>query len=201
MAEMRYAHQSDVTALLKIKESDPDLIDRVIRLENGLSEVFDERCGRSFGVQPSPPESRVIVATGGQYLLLPLGIYEVTQIQYLDHQNQWTPFDPEHLFYVPWARGLDGAYQSILLPSARWSEGQAIEITGYWADQDYEAIPDDVTQAMTFITVRQYRRQTASPTETIGPDGLYVPAPHAWDDPMVKGAIRRHRVRRRRVGV
>lgn len=201
MAAMRYAHQSDVLALLKIKEPDAEIIDRVIRLENGLAEVFDERCGRSFGSALTDPISRVIVPAGGPYLLLPIGIYDVTQIRYLDSLNAWQVVDPASLFYVLWGQGRDGAYQSILLPNGNWAAGDPIEVTGHWADRDYESVPEDVVQAMTFITVRQYRRQTASPTEMIGPDGLYVPAPHAWDDPMVKGAIRRHGVRRRRVGV
>lgn len=196
---MRYAHQPDVLKHLAIKSTTTDVIARVVRMENGLADAFDQRCGRSFGMTGVLPVSRVVLAQDSAMLTPSIGMREVTTIRYRAHATGgWTLLDPDRYELI--GEGADGSYQSVFLPGGHWGNFE-IEITGHWADRDYEAVPEDVREAMTFITVRQYRRQNASPTEMIGPDGLYVPAPHAWDDPMVRAAINRHRVHRRRIGV
>jgi hypothetical protein len=192
---MRYAPQPDVLAHLNINTSSSEAIARVTALENGLADAFDAKVGRSFGVAPVAAE-RTITAPGVSTLLVVLGgIRSVTGITTGGTWDGAMWLTPEILDaddYALWATDRDGISYGIESFIGAWVG--PVHVTGIWADQSTESVPADIREAMTFLTVRQYRRLTASPTDLVGPDGMTVPTPHAWDDPLVKTAIERHRL-------
>jgi hypothetical protein len=192
---MRYASQPDVLAHLKISATSTDAITRVTSLENGLADAFDAKVGRSFGVAPVA-EARTLAAPGvSPVLVIPGGIRSITGITTGGTWDGAVWLNPEILDaddYALWATDRDGISYGIESFIGAWVG--PVHVTGIWADQSTNGVPADIREAMTFLTVRQYRRLTASPTDLVGPDGLTVPTPHAWDDPLVKAAIERHRL-------
>ena len=199
MAQMRYAHQPDVLTALRIGESDTAAIDQVVRLENGLAASFDHRCGRVFGETTVPALLRVATGYASDLLLLPAGLASVTSIEIHDPLtgSRRILTDDEWLL---WGADAAGNAVGVLRINDTWA-GLQVAVTGLWGDQDVEGVPDDVREAMTTLTVKEYRRRTSSPTDTVGPDGMPMITPSGWNDPAVKEAIAAHRIARRGVGV
>jgi hypothetical protein len=67
-------------------------------------------------------------------------------------------------------------------------------VTGTWAGQVREGVPDDVREALTALTIDQYRTLEESPAQTIGPSGESIQIRNPWNLDSVKKAIERHRV-------
>lgn len=192
---MRYADESDVLAHLKIAGTNTDAIARVTGLENGLADAFDAKIGRTFGTAPVA-ETRTVQAPGvSSVLVVPSGIRSITGIVTGGTWNGTAWINGTTLTtdqYGLWLTGTDGVAYGVVSYIGDWYG--AVRITGIWADQVTAGVPNDIREAVTFLTVRQYRRLTASPSDMVGPEGMTVPTPHAWDDPMVQAAIERHRL-------
>lgn len=203
MPEMRYAHQPDVLTHLKVKEEDVETIERLVRLEHGLAAQFDHATGRRFGETTVAPQLRIVQGFATDLLMLPAGIARVDEVEISDpHYLTSSTRVLDASEWLLWGSDADGNALALLRTDGQWWTGLQIAVTGLWADQDVEGlVPDDVREAMTTLVVKEYRRRTSSPTDQIGPDGLVVPAPSGWNDPMVKTTIAHHRVVRRRVGV
>ena len=193
---MRYADQTDVLAHLKITDTNVTAVDRVTRLENALAEAFDRRIGRTFGTTPIP-EARTLDGHDSSVLVIATGIVSVSGVR-ADHGvwdgAAWTGFtdltaDEYRLTY----RDVDGISYGLERTSGVAWIGP-VEVTGVWPDQGGASVPLDVAEAMTLLTVKEYRRLTSSPSEQVGPDGQIIVTPSGWNDPTVKAAIEAHRV-------
>lgn len=191
---MRYANLGDVLAQLKLDpDKHGDRIDRVIRLEAALCQTFDERTGTAFGAPPVA-ETRTLTGRASPRLILTTALRSVTGIATGGRWDgsQWdgaTTLDADR--YRLANRTAQG-YHAIDLMGGSWYG--AVHVTGVWADQLHANVPDDVVEALTFITVETYRQQTASPADQIGPDGMMVQPRNPWAYEQVKAAINRHTV-------
>lgn len=199
---MRYAHQPDVLRHLKIRETDVETIDRLIRLEQGLADTFEYRTGRRFVDEEVAPVTRMVQGYGSDLLVLPIGVWRVDEIDvHAPQTGVRRILAPDE--WLLWGEDATGAAVGILLVGTTWY-GQVVAVTGLWADQDTVGVPADVREALTMATVKEYRRITTSPNDQAGPSvaGLEpVPTPSGLNDPLFRAAINRHRVRRRKVGV
>jgi hypothetical protein len=191
---LRYASLEDVLHHLEIADTDTAAIERVERIEHALADAFDHRIGRTYGAA-AVAETREVVLTGTPArLVTSTGIHTLTGI---DAGGTWDGtawVDGEAVPATDYRLTMldhSGLYWGIDHLTGSWSG--TVRVTATWGDQSELAVPEDVSAALTFLTVRQYRRVTASPQELVGPDGYTVPTPHAWDDPTVKAAIDRHR--------
>jgi hypothetical protein len=196
MAEMRYATTDDVLSHLKINASNTAVVDRVTRLENALADAFDAKTGRSFGVAPTP-EARMVDGRQSSVLVIQSGIVSVAGVK-ADNGvwdgAAWTGLtdlaaDEYRLTFTD----VDGTSYGIERTTGVAWIGP-VEVTGVWPDQGTDDVPADVAEAVTYLTVKQYRRLTASPSDQVGPDGMAVPTPHGWDDPLVVMALAAHTV-------
>ena len=193
---MRYATPDDVLAHLKIPASDTAKVDRVTRLENALAEAFDARTGRSFGVAPDP-QARRVDGREASGLVIQTGIVSVTGVRADNGTWDGAAFvgltdlvsDEYRLVYTD----TDGISYGIERTSGVAWIGP-VEVTGVWPDQGTLSVPADIAEAMTLLTVKEYRRLTSSPSEQVGPDGQIIPTPSGWKDPSVLAAIDAHTV-------
>lgn len=186
----RYANQEDVLAELSIENGSPE-VEHVQRIENALASAFDHKIGRSFGDAAVPSTRMVEVSHGATTAVLQSPARVVNSVHgggkwdgtsWIDEQEVtgWYPvYNSDDLIYG-------------LRRNAGW--GGDIRVTAVWGSDSEDGVPDDVSHALTWLTIRQYRRVTASPNELVGPEGFTVPTPHAWDDPMVQAIIEKYRV-------
>lgn len=204
MAEMRYASQSNVLRDLKIAESDAVTIAEVVGIENGLATLFDHRCGRSFGETTVPAQMRIVQGYATDLLLLPTGIAQVDAVEVRDPvAAESRVLDAAE--WVAWGSDANGNTIGLLLTGSdsltQWG-GYQVGVTGLWGDQNIEGlVPDDVREALTTATIKEYRRRHSSYTDQIGPDGLAVPSPAGVNDPLFNETARHYRVSRRKAGV
>lgn len=198
---MRYATEATVLAALKIdalklKDEAAALAatERVTSLENGLAEALDGMIGRSFGEAPVAV-TRTIAGGNSPILVIHDGIRSVVQIETGGTWDgaTWTDADTvDAKDYALWSMDPDGVAYSIRSYGADW-EG-SVRVTGIFGDQPVEAVPADIREAMTTLTVKEYRRVTSSPMDAVGPDGQVISTPSGWNDPTVKAAIDRYRL-------
>ena len=190
----RYANRDDVLAELDIDGDDAGnqpVIAQIERMESALASAFDQKVGRSFGVAATPSTRLVHVGRRADTAVLQSPARIVNAVhrggqwdgtEWLDEQEVegwYSVYSSDHLIYG-------------LRRSAGW-DGD-IRVTAVWGSDSEDGVPDDVSHALTWLTVRQHRRVTASPNELVGPEGFTVPTPHAWDDPVVKEIIEKYRV-------
>jgi hypothetical protein len=210
---MRYANEDDVLALLDL-DSGSDEYDALVRLENGLADMFDHKVGTAFGTAPVAELRSVAVLHGGggwfypEYYGLPIWstspasyrliidtpIRSVTGIVTGGTWNGTTWDDGTTLTADEYrlTNHTNQGYYAIDLTAGTWSG--VVRITGIWADQVALDVPDDVRQAMTFLTVNEWHTDHASPAGYIGPDGIMVSPRNPWAFEKVKAAIDRHTV-------
>lgn len=193
---MRYAHEPDVLDQLHLDPENPEdagKVERVRRLELGVTDAIDSKLGRSFA-QPVE-ETRTVRAPGvSDLLVLPVAVRSVSDV--------WIGSALLGADEYVLAFHSDEGYLALRLTAyaAYWYGDVAI--TGVWADAAIDGdVPDDIREAATFITVDEYRTRNASPAGEIGPDGLIVQVRNPWRYELVKTAIARHALRPARVGV
>ena len=186
----RYANQEDVLAELSIENGSPE-VEHVQRIENALASAFDHKIGRSFGVAAMLSTRLIGVARGSCTAVLQRPARDVSAVHAGGEWNG-TIWDGEQEVtgWYPVYNSDDLIYG--LRRSAGW-DGD-IRVTAVWGSDSEEDVPEDVSHALTWLTIRQYRRVTSSPNELVGPEGFTVPVPHAWDDPMVQAIIEKYRV-------
>lgn len=194
---MIYANQSDVLSDLQIDpNTDIDAVERVIRLENALVEAFNHKVGHSFG-KDATPQTRTIKGRNSSMLILHSGVVSIVAVTV---DGKWDGFDYTGVKEVDpenWVLAFithDGIAYGLHRDNADWTG--PVHVTAVWADQGADDVPEDVKNALTVLTVKEYRRSTSSPTDQIGPDGLMVSAPSGWSDPTVKEAINAHTLTR-----
>lgn len=207
---MRYANEDDVLALLDLT-TESDEYDALVRLENGLADVFDHKVGTTFGTEPVAEMRTIgiqpIVATWTPHgvtwhrdwtdshrLILDIPLRSVTSIVTDGTWNGTTWDDGTTLTADEYrlTNATNQGYYAIDLTAGTWSG--VVRITGIWADQVALDVPDDVRQAMTFLTVNEWHTDHASPAGFIGPDGLTITPRNPWAFEKVKAAIDRHSV-------
>lgn len=191
---MRYADQDAVIAHLRIKPEDTAAIERAVEVENGLAETFDGMTGRSFGEAPVA-QTRTFDGCRNSVLVIPSGIRSVERIEIAGTWDgtAWQDgdeIDPKS--YRVLMQDRDGVAYGIAGVDRYWDG--PVRVTGIFADQDTEAVPADVVEALTMATVKEYRRLTSSPQEMVGPDGMTIPTPSGLDDPQFKAAVARYRL-------
>lgn len=192
---MRYADQDDVLAELEIDSGETATVDRVVTVENALADLFDAEIGTSFGTTATAETREVIVERASPRLIASVGIRAVTGIETGGTWDGATWVDSDAVDAADYRlthRDHDGLYWAIDHLAGRWSG--VVRVTATWADQSVLAVPDDVQQAMTFLTIRRWRRLTSSPGEVVGPDGFQVVTPDGWKDATVQRAIANHRI-------
>lgn len=190
----RYANRDDVLAELDIDGEDAAnqrLVEQIERMESALASAFDQKVGRSFGEAATPSTRLVEVGRRSDTAVLQSPARVVNAVHrggqwdgtdWIDEQEVegwYSVYSSDHLIYG-------------LRRSAGW-DGD-IRVTAVWGSGSEAGVPDDVSHVLTWLTIRQHRRMTASPHELVGPEGFTVPTPHAWDDPMVKDIIAKYRV-------
>ena len=209
---MRYANEPDVLSQLRLDTGDPDAaanIERVTRLENGLCDAFDEKIDRTFGTAPVA-ETRVLTVGASRWsptVTAMLGLDQsprlvthtgIRSLDSIDVDGEWDGaawIDGETLTAADYRLVLtdrNGVSWAIDRIGGSWRG--VVRVTAIWDDQVTEAVPDDVREALTFITVDQYRTEKASPAGDIGPDGLTVRPRNPWSFELVKEAVNRHRL-------
>lgn len=190
---MRYADQATVLSLLRLTGDDTDAVTHLVALENGLAATFDGLTGRTFGTSATP-EARTVAAYASDVLPLTDGVRTVSGVAV---DGAWdgglwadeTVLGPAD--YRLWPVDRDGvAYGLLRTDGSLWSG--AVRVTALWADQADGTVPPDVVLTLTTLTVKEYRRQTSSPSEQVGPDGQIVSTPSGWNDPGVKAVVARH---------
>lgn len=208
---MRYANEADVLDQLRLEDTS-DEYDRLVRLENGLCDLFDHKIGRSFGVAPVAEMRTIGVYHGGvnidNYWGIPLSYTSwfghsprlvldvpLRSLTGIETGGTWngTGWDDGTALAADEYRltnGTNQGYYAIDLISGTWSG--VVRITGVWGDQDTQAVPDDVREALTFLTVHEWHQSNGSTAGLIGPDGLTVPTRNPWAFERVKTAIDRH---------
>ena len=187
----RYANQSDVMHELQVEVGDTDVIDRLDRLENALADAFDSKIGRSFG-DAGATEARVVdVKRGACDAVLQHPARSVSSVA---HGGTWngSSWDDEKTLTGWYAVYNDADEIHGLRLNGGWPG--SVRVTAVWASASDLAVPGDVSHCLTWLTIRQYRRETSSPQELVGPEGFTIPTPHAWDDPMVVEIIKKYRV-------
>ena len=190
----RYANRDDVLSELDIDGDDVSnaaLVEQIERMESALASAFDQRVGRSFGVAGTPSTRLVEVSCRSDTAVLqsPARVVSAVHsggqwdgVDWIDEQEVtgwYSVYNSDHLIYG-------------LRRSAGW-DGD-IRVTAVWGSGSEVDVPEDVSHVLTWLTIRQHRRVTASPHELVGPEGFTVPTPHAWDDPMVQDIIAKYRV-------
>lgn len=199
---LRYANEPDVLGQLGVTNPGTEY-DRLVRLENGLCDTFDHKAGRSFGVAPVAETRDVSAWASGTYpnaftsrLILETPIRTVTRIEIDGIWNgiAWTGGSVLAAGDYWLTHHTDEGSYAIDLDSGHWY-GTA-RVTGVWADQPTAGVPDDVREALTFITLDEYRARNASPAGEIGPDGLMVRVRNPWRFELVRTAIERHQITR-----
>lgn len=196
---MTYANRADVLHHLKLDPGNPEhaeQIERVERLENGIAAVIEEKTGRVFGLTPLP-ETRVVIGSArSPRLVLHAGVRSVETVEV---DGTWdgaawqdgTVLEPDT--WVLAAVDRDGvAWAMDRIDGGGWPT--SVRITAVWGDQEVEAIPDDIREAATFLTVDEYRTREGSPTGVAGPDGMVVHTRNPWTFELVRTAIARHAV-------
>ncbi len=210
---MRYANEDDVLAQLRMTSADTQYA-RLVRLENGLCDTFDHKVGTSFGVAPvaetrnasvvssspalypfgNPYDIFGSVLYGTNRLILDTPIRSVTTIEIGGTWggSAWT--DGTALISDEYwlSNETEQGYYAIDLGYGSWVG--VVRITGVWGDQATLTVPDDVREALTFITVDEFRTRNASPADLSGPDGITVGTRNPWRFEIVKAAIDRHSV-------
>lgn len=192
---MRYANATDVLRELDIDSGDTPAVEAVERVEAALADAFDQKIGRTFGTAAVAETREVTLPSASPRLITSTGIRTVTAIETGGTWDGAAWQDGDALLADEYRLTLldhDGLYWGIDALAGSWSG--TVRVTATWGDQSEALVPADVSAAVTFLTVRQYRRLTSSPQELVGPDGFTVPTPHGWDDPLVKAAIDRHRL-------
>lgn len=193
---MRYADLPAVLAQLElIAPADATKIARAEAMEAALAGIFDDRVGRAFGVV-AVPQTRTIWSSGvsAALLLPPPGIRSVSAVSI---DGVAVAADAYMLWYVR----PDGVALALArLDGNGW--GGQVSITGVWADAALgTTVPPEVKEALTFLTVEQYRAAEAGPTLATGPDGLPARPRNPWNYEIVRGAIRKYRLAPSRIGV
>ena len=191
---MIYADESAVLSHLKIKDDDQAAKDRVTAVENGLAETFDGMIGRRFGFLPVD-ETRTLQGRHSTVLVASAGLRAVTSIEIGGAWDgaAWIngrTLEPDE--YGLWGRDRDGIAYGIEHYRANWDG--PVRVTGLWGDQAIETVPDDVREALTVATVKEYRRLTSSPQDVVGPDMVPVVTPSGLSDPQFKAAVDRYRL-------
>ena len=165
-------------------------IQHLIRVENALADVFEDRCGRTFGEAEILPKVRRIITQGGNILTTTISLQSVVSIQSVPTYLMDEPRVVESDRWFPWGMAADGGYVGVVMAGG-WPEGVWIDIEAYWSDQGVIGIPADVREAMTLLTIKTWRRYKSSPLEVVGGDIVAVPTPDGWNDSLVKNSIAR----------
>lgn len=185
---MRYANENDVLTQLGMTRLDAGYA-RLVRVENGLCNTFDAKTGRSFGVTPVPEWRTVNVLANGTYAWRIVLETPVRRVLAVEIDGVEVPDDRYHI-----TNTVRGVSYMINLSAAFW--GGDVRIRAIWADQPEFDVPDDVREALTFLTVDTWRLQEASPSGLIGPEGMSVRPRNPWNFETVTTAIERHQVAR-----
>jgi hypothetical protein len=208
---MRYANEEDVLAMLMLEDSS-DEYDGLVRLENGLCDVFDHKIGTSFGTTPVAETRSVNAGSianmslywpttwsafwvyGSTRLLLDTPVRSVTGITTGGTWNGTAWVDGDTVLTADYrlTNHTSQGYYAIDHEAGTWDG--VVRITGIWADQVTATVPDDVTQALTEITVKEWHRRHASPAGEIGPDGISITPGNPWTLSYIRETIDKYTV-------
>ena len=188
----RYANQTDVLHELSVAEDDTSTIGQLERIENALANAFDHRVGRSWGVIPVASVRRVASKAGSCIAVLQQPAREILGITHGGRWDgsTWVGEDTESNWHDAFVS--NGLIYGVERVDGTWPT--SIRVNAVWASDSDEDVPADVSDALTWLTIRQYRKVTASPMEMVGPEGFTVPTPDAWNDATVKTIIDKYRV-------
>ncbi len=188
-----YANQTDVLTNLRVNDTDTVLLDYLYRIENALAGVFDHKVGRSFGVAAVPSSRTVVIGHQADTMVLARPARAITGISHggTFAGGVWADETVETEWHERYGR--DGLIYGVERVSGYWPN--RVRVTATWGDDPEADIPDDVKHALTIATIKQYRRETATPnSDMLGPEGFAIPAPDPWNDPQVKATIDKYRV-------
>lgn len=209
---MRYANEDDVLALLQMDDS-ADEYDSVVRLENGLCDVVDHTIGTSFGTTPTAETRTVYIATTTTYPTLGFPY---------DYSYAYASWSPRLVLSVP-LRSLTSIVTGGTWDGSAWDDGVTLEtsdylltnrteqgyygidriggswggiihVTGVWGDQTTLTVPDDLAQALTELTVKEWHRRHASPAGEIGPGDLIITPGNPWNLEYIKATLDKYTV-------
>lgn len=197
---MRYADRDAVLYQLNKLSDDTtdDAIDIALAesIEDAVALRLDEAMGRSFGVDPTA-ETRTLPGLDSRYLTLLTAAVSVTGIETggtwdgaaWSDGTVWVSGD-----WRIWQQDNNGRIWA--LESLGLTFTGNVRVTAIWADQQTEAIPADLVDAATFITVDEFRMRKMSPAGQEGPDGLISRPRNPWNYRTVADVINKYRVPR-----
>lgn len=174
-------------------------------IQAAVSAALEAELGRSFGEGPAAPEARVIMAGPYTSVLLDPPATSITAIQRYGTYDGTIYTGGVAMSAGDWVAdpidrygtilGIRLGYGGIWGYADRYGRpATPILITGTWADQPAEAEPPaEITYIANFLIAEQYKNNTASPAQSIGPNGEYVPPRNPWKDELVKRTIDRYR--------
>lgn len=189
----RYANQSDVLTNLRESATNTVLLDYLYRIENALADVFDHKVGRSFGVAAVPSNRTIVIGREADTLVLARPARSITGIAHggTFAGGTWADETLEAEWHERY--GHDGLIYGVERVTGYWPN--RVRVTAIWANDPEAVVPDDVKHALTIATIKQYRRETATPnSDMLGPEGFGIPAPDPWNDAQVKATIDKYRV-------
>lgn len=188
----RYANQDDVLHELSVAEDDTSTIGQLERIENALADAFDRRVGRTWGIDPVPSSRTIVNGCSTDVVVLARPARSIVSVAHGGTFNGsgWADETVETTWHERY--GSNDLIYGIERVDGSWPN--RVRVNAIWADDSSETVPADVSFALTWLTIRQYRKVTASPMEVVGPEGFTVPTPDAWNDATVKTIIDKYRV-------
>lgn len=224
---MRYAEPETVYRLLEIdpNTADPDVLQDLENLEQGIALAIDEATNRTFGTAAAQETrdlayardtsawyyDRVVLDNGLIFFtdtlfrvdgglpvpyVSPYGMRNVTAVA-IDGTWNGTSWDDETTY-------TSDEWRLVFVRTDGWAHGiqtprtdyGSLRVTAEWEDRSSSAtVPADIREAATFILADEWRTRYSSPNGEIGPPGLTTYLRNVWEHPSVKLALQRNTFR------
>lgn len=181
-------------------DADEVKIARLQELDEAVSRTFELKTGRRFG-GTATPETRTVDGDGTGLLVLPTPVRSVSAVSITGTSplalvvGDGSLASHQVALALPTVNGewralrrLDGG--TFPWPAYGWSR---MAITAVWADAaPGGSVPIEVTEAVTFVLIDQYRLEESSPAGEIGPEGMTIRPRNPWNFELVKTAIAKY---------
>lgn len=198
-----YADLDAAKVQLDLSDDEPDDaadIALLVGIASEVSRTLELKTGRSWG-GTATPTARTIDGVIGRYtdiLLLPEAVRSITGVAIVGYNpatlTQSVAYG-DNGQWIPWNTTANGDILALRrVDGLRWPAGNGIDrvtVTGVWSDATTgQAVPQEIVDAATFVTVETFRQRKSSPSGEIGPDGMTIRPRNPWGFETVKEAIK-----------
>lgn len=202
---MGYANLTAAKALLGLdddNEADASDIAMLASIDAAVSQAFEHKAGYDVALSPiwgedvTADEATVTISpwrSDGRLLFLPRPARSISEIRIAGDYDQTLTADQ----WTGWHVTTAGDILAVrLIDGSVWPYGGGtlwVEVDAVWSDSAVgPTVPTLVTEAVTFITVDEFRMRKASPTGEIGLDGFTTRPRNPWGYELVKTALAAH---------